>query len=43
MAFQAKEYEKTTGQKEMRDYYESASKETLDAVLRKSLASVIRN
>jgi putative hydrolases of HD superfamily len=43
MAFQAKEYEKITGQREMRDYYESASKETSDAVLRKSLASVIRN
>jgi putative hydrolases of HD superfamily len=43
MAFQANEYGKTTGQRKMRDFYESASKQTTDAVLRKSLASVIRN
>jgi putative hydrolase of HD superfamily len=43
MAFQANEYGKIKGQRKMRDFYESASKETSDPVLRRSLESVIRN
>jgi len=43
MAFQAKEYEKRTGQRKMRDFYDSASKETNDPVLKKTLASLLKN
>ena len=43
MAFQANEYGKRTGHRKMRDFYESASNETSDPVLRRSLASVIRS
>ena len=43
MAFQAKEYGKLTGQREMRDFYDSASRETNDPVLRKALASILKD
>jgi putative hydrolase of HD superfamily len=43
MAFQAKEYGKRTGQREMRDFYDSASKETSDPILKKALASVLKD
>jgi 5'-deoxynucleotidase len=43
MAFQAKEYGKRTGQRKMRDFYDSASKEINDPVLKKALASILRN
>ena len=41
MAFQAKEYGKRTGQREMCDFYDSASKETNDPILKKALASIL--
>ncbi len=41
MAFQANAYGKRTGQKKMRDFYESASKETEDPALKRALASVV--
>ncbi|HVH14941.1 MAG TPA: HD domain-containing protein [Candidatus Angelobacter sp.] len=43
MAFQAKEYGKLTGQRKMRDFYDSASKEIDDPILKKVLASTIEN
>ncbi len=43
MAFQAAEYGKRTGQRKMRDFYDSASKETYDPVLKKALASILKN
>jgi putative hydrolase of HD superfamily len=43
MAFQAREYGKRTGQREMRDFYESASKETNDPILKKALASILKD
>lgn len=43
MAFQAKEYGKRTGQRKMRDFYDSASKETNDPILKKALASNVKN
>jgi len=43
MAFQAKEYGKRTGQRKMRDFYDSAGKETNDPVLKKALASIRKN
>lgn len=43
MAFQAKEYGKRTGQRKMRDFYDSASKETDDPILKKALASILKN
>lgn len=43
MAFQAKEYGKRTGQRKMRDFYESARKETNDPILKKALASILRD
>ena len=42
MAFQAKEYGKRTGQRKMRDFYDSASRETNDPVLKKALASILK-
>ena len=41
MAFQAKEYGKRTGQREMCDFYDSANKETNDPILKKALASIL--
>ena len=43
MAFQAREYGKRTGQRKMRDFYDSASKETNDPILKKVLASILKN
>jgi putative hydrolases of HD superfamily len=43
MAFQANEYGKRTGQRKMRDFYESASKETYDPILKKALASLLES
>ena len=43
MAFQAKEYGKRTGQRKIRDFYDSAGKETDDPVLKKALASIREN
>ena len=43
MAFQAKEYGKRTGQRKMRDFHDSASRETNDPVLTKALASIVEN
>jgi putative hydrolases of HD superfamily len=43
MAFQAKEYGKRTGRQKMRDFYDSASKETNDPILKKTLASILKN
>ncbi len=43
MAFQAKEYGKRMGQRKMRDFYDSAGKETNDPVLKKALASIRKN
>jgi putative hydrolase of HD superfamily len=43
MAFQAHEYGRTKGRRKLRDFYESASEETSDPVLRRSLESVMRN
>ncbi len=39
MAFQAKEYGKLMGQRKMRDFYDSANKETYDPILKKALGS----
>ena len=41
MAFQANAYGKTIGQRKMRDFYESASKETKDPILKRALASIV--
>jgi putative hydrolases of HD superfamily len=43
MAFQANEYGKQTGQRKMRDFYESASRATKDPILRKALAIVVKD
>jgi putative hydrolase of HD superfamily len=43
MAFQAKEYGKRTGQRKMRDFYDSANRETNDPILKKALASIRKN
>jgi putative hydrolase of HD superfamily len=43
MAFQANEYGKRTGQRKMRDFYDSASRETYDPKLKKALASILKN
>jgi len=43
MAFQAKEYGKRMAQRKMRDFFDSASKETNDPVLKKALASIRKN
>ncbi len=43
MAFQAKEYGKRTGQRKMRDFYDSANRETSDPILKKALASILKN
>jgi len=43
MAFQANAYGKRTGQRKMLDFYESATKETNDPVLKKALASIIES
>jgi len=43
MAFQAKEYGKLTGPRKMRDFYDSASRETIDPILKKALSSILKN
>jgi len=43
MAFQAHRYGKRTGQRKMRDFYESATKETNDPILRRALATIVKN
>jgi putative hydrolase of HD superfamily len=43
MAFQANEYGKRTGQRKMRDFYDSTSRETYDPKLKKALASILKN
>ena len=43
MAFQAKEYGRRKGQHKMRVFYDSASRETNDPVLKKALASILKN
>ena len=43
MAFQAHEYGKRTGQRRMRDFYESAIKETNDPILKRALATIVKN
>lgn len=43
MAFQAKEYGKLTGQRKMRDFYESASREISDPLLKKPFESILKN
>jgi putative hydrolases of HD superfamily len=41
MAFQANAYGKKTGQRKMRDFYDSASEETNDPALKQALESVV--
>ena len=41
MAFQAHAYGKRTGPRKMRDFYESASKEIEDPILKRALGSVV--
>jgi putative hydrolase of HD superfamily len=43
MAFQANAYGKRTGQRKMRDFYESATIETNDPILKSALASIAKN
>jgi putative hydrolase of HD superfamily len=43
MAFQANAYGKRTGQRKMRDFYESATRETKDPTLMSVLATIVRN
>ena len=43
MAFQAKEYGKLTGQRKMRDFYESAGREISDPLLKKAFESIPKN
>jgi putative hydrolase of HD superfamily len=43
MAFQAKEYAERSGHRKMRDFYDSASKETNDPTLKKALTSILEN
>ena len=43
MAFQTHEYGKRTGQRRMRDFYESAIKETNDPILKRALATIVKN
>jgi len=43
MAFQAHQYGKRTGQRRMRDFYESATKETNDPILEKALAPIVKS
>jgi putative hydrolase of HD superfamily len=43
MAFQANAYGKRTGQRKMRDFYESATRETKDPTLMRALATIVRN
>jgi len=43
MAFQANQYGKRTGQRKMRDFYESATKETNDPILKKALAPIVKS
>ncbi len=43
MAFQAHKYGKRTGQRKMRDFYESAIKETNDPILKRALATIVKN
>jgi len=42
MAFQAKEYGKRMGQRKMRDFYDSANRDTNDPILKKALASILK-
>ncbi len=43
MAFQANKYGRRTGQRRMRDFYLSASKQTTDPTLRKALRSIVKD
>jgi len=43
MAFQAHKYGKRTGQRKMLDFYESATRETNDPILKRALATVVKN
>lgn len=43
MAFQAKEYGKLTGQRKMRDFYDSASSEIIDPLLKKAFESILKD
>jgi putative hydrolase of HD superfamily len=43
MAFQANVYGKRMGQRQMRDFYESATRETKDPTLMRALATIARN
>src|SRR5712692_4387875 len=43
MAFQANAYGKRTGQRKMRDFYESATREIKDPTLMSALATIVRN
>lgn len=43
MAFQASEYGKRTGQGMMRDFYNSATKDTSDPVLKRAVQSIVKN
>lgn len=43
MAFQAKEYGKRTGQRKMRDFYESASSEISDPLLKRAFESILKD
>jgi putative hydrolase of HD superfamily len=43
MAFQAHKYGERTGQRKMRDFYESATRETNDPILKRALATIVKN
>ncbi len=43
MAFQAHKYGKRMGQRKMRDFYDSAIKETNDPILKRALATIVKN
>ena len=43
MAFQAHKYGKRTGQRKMLDFYESATRETNDPILKRALATIVKN
>jgi putative hydrolase of HD superfamily len=43
MAFQAHQYGKRTGQGKMRDFYESATNEANDPIVKRALATIIKN
>src|SRR5205823_13911626 len=43
MAFQAHKYGKTKGQRKMLDLYETATRETNDPILKRALATIVKN